>query len=265
MKIWANCIVNNEENFIWFAIMSVIDYVDKILVWDTGSEDRTVEIIQGVAREYKDKILFKEVGKVDKFQFTNIRQRMLDESKCDWILILDGDEVWWQESIKKVVDVINKKGNTKDAIAVPFYSATGDIYHYQEQNAGKYELAGRKGHLSIRAINRKIPGLHVEGSYGMEGYFDKDNNLLQKRAPKSIIYLVAPFLHLTHLKRSSKNGHNKYKYEIGLPFSEDFKFPEVFYKKYPAYISAPFDKISGINKIIAQGLTPFRRIKRKLI
>lgn len=265
MTIWANCVVYNEENFIWFAIMSVIDYVDKILVWDTGSEDRTVEIIQGVAREYEDKILFKEVGKVDKFQFTNIRQRMLDESRSDWILILDGDEVWWQESIRKVVGVINKKGNTKDAVVVPFYNTAGDIYHHQEQNAGRYELAGRKGHLTIRAINRKIPGLHVKEPYGKEGYFDKDNNSLQKRDPKSIVYLDAPFLHLTHLKRSSKNGHNKYKYEIGLPFSKGFKFPVVFYKEYPAYITNPFDKISGMNKMIARFLTPFRRIKRRLV
>ena len=48
--IWANTIVHNEENFIWFAIMSVIDWVDKMLVWDTGSTDKTVEIIEEIIK-----------------------------------------------------------------------------------------------------------------------------------------------------------------------------------------------------------------------
>ena len=88
MTIWANTIVNNEENFIWFAIMSVLDYVDKILVWDTGSTDKTVEVIKTIN---SNKLKFKEVGKVDPMEFTKMRQKMLEESKCDWILILDGD------------------------------------------------------------------------------------------------------------------------------------------------------------------------------
>ena len=48
MKIWVNTIVHNEENFIWFAVMSVIDYVDKVLIYDTGSTDKTVEIIKEI-------------------------------------------------------------------------------------------------------------------------------------------------------------------------------------------------------------------------
>src|SRR3989338_7015752 len=111
MKIFANTIVNNEENFIWFAIMSVVDYVDKILVWDTGSTDKTVELVKGIRETKGDKVEFREVGVVDKHEFTKMRQMMLDESKCDWILILDGDEVWWEDSIKKVVKEIKTKGS----------------------------------------------------------------------------------------------------------------------------------------------------------
>src|SRR3990172_3928684 len=99
--IWANTIVHNEENFIWFAIMSVVNYVDKILVWDTGSTDKTVEIIKEVIKEKGNKIEFKEVGAVNANEFTKMRQKMLDESHCDWILVLDGDEIWWGSSMKK--------------------------------------------------------------------------------------------------------------------------------------------------------------------
>src|SRR6266511_4858545 len=99
--------------------MSVIDYVDKVIVWDTGSTDKTVQIIKEIQRLKGNKIEFKEVGEVDKEQFTICRQKMLEQSKCDWILILDGDEIWWDISIKKVVYEINKNGNKIEAIVVP--------------------------------------------------------------------------------------------------------------------------------------------------
>ena len=47
-KIWAHTLVKNEERFIWFSVMSVIVNVDKVLIWDTGSTDDTVKIIQKI-------------------------------------------------------------------------------------------------------------------------------------------------------------------------------------------------------------------------
>ena len=50
MKVWAHTLVKNEERYIWYAVMSVIDWVDKILIWDTGSTDKTVEIIKEIEK-----------------------------------------------------------------------------------------------------------------------------------------------------------------------------------------------------------------------
>lgn len=251
MKIWANTIVHNEENFIWFAIMSVVDYVDKILVWDTGSTDKTVEIIKEIISQKGDKVEFKEVGLVDKDEFTKMRQAMLEESKCDWILILDGDEVWWKDSIKKLKEKIEQEGNKLDAVAVPFYNLVGDIYHYQSEDAGRYELAGRKGHLTIRAINRRIPGLHLAGPYGKEGYVDNDEKPIQDMSSEKLIFLDAPFLHLTHLKRSSKKRHNKFKYDLGKEFRKNF--PEVFNLERRMNIPTPWRTRSKVYEVLSLG------------
>ncbi len=260
--IWVNTIVQNEENFIWFALMSVIDYVDKILVWDTGSTDKTVEIIREVKRNWGERIEFKEVGVVDKYEITKTRQAMLEQSDCDWILILDGDEIWWEDSIKRLVQVINSRGRKIEGIVVPMIVPVGDIYHFQEESAGRYELLGRKGHLNLRAINRKIPGLHVDLPYSNEGFFDKDNNPLQER--KGIIFLDTPYLHVTHLKRSSKaRPYNKFKYEIGKFFPPNFKYPEVFLIPKPAIVPNPFQKLSSKDRLLANIITPIRRVKRK--
>lgn len=263
MKIWANTIVNNEENFVWFAIMSVVDYVDKVLVWDTGSDDKTAEIIKEIKKIKGEKIDFREVGSVDKFQFTKMRQAMLDQSKCDWILILDGDEIWWEDSIKRLTSEIKRKGKVIEGIAVPFIVPVGDIYHLQEEMAGRYKLLGKKGHLSLRVFNKKIPGLHVDWPYGKESYLDKDNKPIQQR--EKIVFLDTPYLHVTHLKRSNlPRRYNKYKYELGASAREDFKFPEIFSTNYPKIVPSPWNKISGTELIKAMALTPLRRIKRRL-
>ena len=134
MKIWANTIVNNEENFIWFSIMSVIDFVDQILVYDTGSTDRTVAIIKEIQKNKKN-IKLIEVGVTSKDDFPKLRQRMLEESQSDWIMVLDGDEIWWQTSIKKVITEIKLNGSKINGIVVPMIVPVGDIFHIQDENA----------------------------------------------------------------------------------------------------------------------------------
>lgn len=262
--IWANTVVNNEENFIWFALMSIVDYVDKILVWDTGSNDKTVEIIKQVKKEKGEKIDLRKVGPVDESQFTKIRQAQLKASDCDWIIILDGDEIWWNTSIKKLVSKINKDGSKLDGIVVPMVVPVGDIFHIQDDSAGRYKLLKRQGHMNLRAINRSIPGLHVDWPYGKESYFDKKNKLIQER--KDIVFLDAPYLHVTHLKRSSvKRSFDKFKHELGNLSSKDFKYPEILYKSFPKIVPSPWVNISGTDLIKAKLLTPLRKFKRKFV
>ncbi|MFH1536116.1 MAG: glycosyltransferase, partial [Patescibacteria group bacterium] len=245
------------------SIMSVVDYVDKILIWDTGSTDKTVEIIKEIIKIKGNKIDFEEVGEVDKNKFSKMRQKMLEESYCDWTLVLDGDEIWWEDSIKKLISKIKTDGNNIEGVVVPMKVPAGDIYHFQEESAGQYRLMGRKGHLSLRAINKKISGLHVAWPYGKESYLDGDSRPIQQRT--EIIFLDAPYLHVTHLKRSSlKRSPNKFKFELGSN-KKDFKYPEVFYKAYPSIIQSPWVKISGIDLVAAKLMTPLRKIKRRLL
>lgn len=261
-KIFAHTIVNNEENFIWFAIKSVIGFVDKVLVWDTGSDDKTVEIINGLRRLYPKKIVFREVGKVDRESLSMMRQKMLDESDCDWIMILDGDEVWNEQSIGEVAGIINSKGDELDGIVVPFYNLVGDVFHFQSEDAGRYRFGDKTGHLQIKAINRRIPGLHVKKAYPLEGFYDNDERPLQES--KKLSFAENKYLHMTHLKRSSKRRRfEKSKLEIGEHFPPNFKFPEVFYEDYPDGIRDPFSKIDGAQFYLAKLLTILRKVKRK--
>lgn len=264
VKIWVNTIVQNEENFLWFAVISIAKFVDKILIWDSGSTDRTVEVIKELKSRLGTKLECKEVGKVDPMEFTKMRQKMLEQSKADWILILDGDEIWWEDSIKKVVSEINERRNEIEGIVVPMKVSVGDIYHLQDESAGKYNILGKTGHFSLKIFSKSIPGLHVGWPYGKEGFFDGSGKLIQER--EKIVFVNAPIFHVTHLKRSSqKREYDKFKYELGNKVRKGFKFPEVLYKEYPKFIISPWMRISGMKLLKARMLTPLRKIKRAVL
>jgi glycosyltransferase involved in cell wall biosynthesis len=271
MKIWAHTLVKNEENFIWFSVMSVIGYVDRILIHDTGSNDRTVEIIKEIKKLHPKKIIFREVGNIDINEFTSVRQRMLDEIKADWFLVVDGDEVWWDESIKKVVGFIKKFGKSFESVVVPTVNLVGDIYHYQEESAGKYRLAGRLGHLNLRGVNRNISGLKSDKPHGTWGWIDASGKMIQDRDEKKIKYLDTPYLHATFLKRSWSDGTHvpkrkrKLKHEIGVSFPPDYYYPEVFFRPRSTTIPNPWKHMQRSDYLLSLIQTPLRKIKRRFI
>ncbi len=265
--IWGNCLVRNEERWVWYALMSVIDYVDKILVWDTGSTDKTVQIIKSIK---SPKILFKQYGPVTPKTFVNARQEMLEATKADWLFLLDGDEIWTKKGITSVVKVIQEKGNQIESVVVKTINLIGDVYHYLEDRAGQYEIAGRKGHYNLRAMNLKIPGLHADLPYGQQGYFDAKNKPIQERDPKKILFLPVHYFHTTHLPRSSEDDEvllrkKKRKYEIGILLPKGIKYPEVFSLEHPNIVSDPWIKMSRMEWARASIQTPLKRLKRRIL
>lgn len=288
MKIVAHVLIKNEARFVWYAIMSVIDHVDRVRIWDTGSTDETLTIIKSIMSNYKGKteILFRKVKEkefsegeirqkmVEEESYPFIRQKMLDVSICDWIVVVDGDEVWFEDSIKRVTETIRKRWNEIESIIVPSYNLVGDIYHYQEREAGRYHFFDKIGHYSLKAFSRHIPGLHSSTKpHGRWGWEDEDCKMIQCRDPKKMVYLNAPFLHATHLKRAGnlaaelkvfKRAH-KLKHELGTPFPKDFYYPEVFFEERPAIVPSPWERVDRKFYFISYLETPFRKIKRRLI
>jgi glycosyltransferase involved in cell wall biosynthesis len=80
-------IVKNEEFFLSRCLSSVKDYVDEIILVDTGSTDET----KAIAAQFTDKIY--DFAWID--DFSAARNYALDRATCDWILVLDADE--WME------------------------------------------------------------------------------------------------------------------------------------------------------------------------
>lgn len=269
--ISAHVLVKNEENFVWYSIMSVINYVDNLIIWDTGSKDKTREIIEEILKDsrYNKKISYTKVDGI--FDEQVIRQKMLDETKTDWFVVVDGDEIWWDNSINKVVSLINDSGDALESIVVPMVLPVGDIFHYQENKAGRYKFGDRIGHFALRAINTKIQGLSSLKPHGQWGWVDGDGKMIQDRDPKRIGYIDALYMHTTHLLRTGSRSNDtsvfkrsmKLKHEIGIPFELDFYYPEVFFKPRPSIVPSPWVYPNLYFKLLSIIQTPLRKIKRR--
>jgi len=89
-------IVKNEESCLETCLNSVKD-VDEIVIVDTGSTDRTIEI----AKKFTDKVHSgEEYLWRDDFSFS--RNQSLEKCTGDWILIIDADEILEKDGVVKI-------------------------------------------------------------------------------------------------------------------------------------------------------------------
>lgn len=209
-SLTAHCLVKNEENYIRAAIVSVIDFVEKVIVYDTGSTDATVAIVRSLCDRYPTKIIFEEKGECDKARHTALRQEMVTRTTTDWFMVLDGDEVWSIRGMQELVQTINADHDLRCVIA-PFYLCVGDVYHYSWR--GQFRMRGKRMHATARAF-RLVPGVHWSGVYERDDVYDTHGVSVTRGVGVAI--LTARFWHMTHLPRSpydefSSGGNRKAK------------------------------------------------------
>jgi tetratricopeptide (TPR) repeat protein len=89
-------IVKNEAAVLAECLASVRDWVDELVVVDTGSEDETVEIV----KSFGAKVFFQKWEN----DFAAARNASLAQAASDWILVLDADERLQKgEELKKII------------------------------------------------------------------------------------------------------------------------------------------------------------------
>ena len=89
----------NEEDRIMPCLTSVSPIADEIIVFDSGSSDRTVEI----CRKFTDHVYVTEDWPGDGPQ----KQRALEKATCDWVLCIDADEALTPELREEIDSVLS--------------------------------------------------------------------------------------------------------------------------------------------------------------
>lgn len=266
-RIIVHCLLANDERFVWYAVNSILPFVDKIMVWDTGSTDKTTAIVKSIG---SPKIEIMEKGEVNARGHTLMRDLMLqatDKNKFDWLLILDGDEIWPETMFQKMLtETKNKK---PIAVVVKTVNFVGDIYHRIPESAGRYRFGDKIGHYNLRLINLHSPKLHVAGPHGQQTYYTGLTPLQDLPEGKLLLLEDVYYFHATHLPRSRNDQTTlkrsfKKKYELGQVIPTPFLPKILFEKKKPAMVPDVDSAASLSFWFLAALLTIPRRLKRIL-
>lgn len=157
--------VIKNEPFIYYSIKSIYNYADKILLYDTGSNDKhTLEDIQKLLEEdVEHKITFKQIPlgfneelwslknlklfikkHKGKMSVGKVRQIQLDDTDTEFFMIVDGDEVHYKATMETIInDILPKLSNDIVGVNIPLFwfcdmqhtfalNATGRIWRTDE-------------------------------------------------------------------------------------------------------------------------------------
>jgi glycosyltransferase involved in cell wall biosynthesis len=145
VKISACLIAKNEENNITRCLESVRDISDEIILVDTGSSDRTVEI----GRSFGAKIYYYDWNN----NFAEARNFALEQATGDWIIFLDADEYFVSSSLSNVRTCIERNDHDREIDAI-----SCRINHLSGSNN---KIISR--HITIR-IFRNLPLIRYHGN-----------------------------------------------------------------------------------------------------
>jgi glycosyltransferase involved in cell wall biosynthesis len=99
-------LVMNDEYFLPFCLEAAVPYFNRFVIYDVGSTDATVDVINEFRSAYKqDKdILVRHLPFVDPVVQGTFRNSLIAEARSDWYFILDADEVYTNEGYRALIN-----------------------------------------------------------------------------------------------------------------------------------------------------------------
>jgi len=108
IKLSVTIITLNEEENLANALQSVKDLADEVILVDSGSTDKTLEIAKG----FGAKIFYRKFD-----NFANQKNYALEKVAGEWVLSLDADEVITPELAEEIKHVMQKE--EYDGFSIP--------------------------------------------------------------------------------------------------------------------------------------------------
>lgn len=141
-------IVKNEERFLKSCLDSVKDLVNEMIIVDTGSTDKTIDI----AKEFDAKIIYYNW----KNDFADARNVSLSYAKMDWILLMDGDDIFDSKDYDKFKDILTNSDEEHDIYFFNTASFAGSVNGEIINNPNVRLVRNNKGYKFRGAIHEQI-------------------------------------------------------------------------------------------------------------
>ena len=246
-----HAVVKNEP-FIYYSIKSVYNYAKKILLYDTGSNDKyTIKDIKQLLKEDKEhKIIYKQIPldfdetkwtyeKVNEFakkhqgkmSVGKVRQMQLDDTNTEYCMIVDGDEVHYKSTMEKIVnDILPNLDKNIIGINIPL------TWFYNQNNTfivPDLENTGRIWRVSKVKMNEQSPN---------EYHCFKDTGIPIARTDKEyLIYKdLTPYAHFETFLKPWRRKINKSQL---IQYKD--KLPEVI-EEYPTFLNRYIKESKGL-------------------
>ncbi|RKX23814.1 MAG: hypothetical protein DRP45_09610 [Candidatus Zixiibacteriota bacterium] len=173
---------NEADYFLDRMLNSLLPYVPKLVVVDTGSTDGTMEMLAKYSKEYNNLVFFQH--KCSEKQIYKAINEGIARCESDWIFIVAGDEAMLPSDLNMVPGAI-EEAEAKDAriVRVSYLDFIGDDKHYHT----KYPCVAHR-------IWRNDNGFHFGGDFQGDIYMAYDDGVqtggveTQKNLPPELIH-----------------------------------------------------------------------------
>ena len=240
MKLSVGIITFNEENRIGKTLDSVSDIADEIIVVDSESKDRTVEIA-----ENKGAKVFVEKWK----GYGPQKNSVLEKCNGKWILLIDADEVISKKLKEKINQIINDTSeNIPDIYKIKLRNICfgkeirhggWDDYVIRLWKKGKVKISDREVHEQYMTDGHKVEKINeliIHYTYdNIEQFLEKLNRYTSQSAEQ-------------YMKEHKKAGILKIYFKMLYRFIKMYILQLGFLDDYEGYLLAKYSSVYTMTK-----------------
>jgi len=106
----------NEEHHLEDCVLSVVDWADEVVIADSGSTDRTLEIAARLCERFPAKC---RLVQREFINFGSFKSWASQQCRHDWVFVLDADERM-SKSLSHEIDTVLSSSSAADAYLVRF-------------------------------------------------------------------------------------------------------------------------------------------------
>jgi len=258
-KITAGVVLRNEFYLIKKSVLSILPFVDEVIVIEDGSVDNSLVEISSLVKEYPNKIKVFSLGPTARL--ADARNKIDDEASGDWIIWWDADFIAFGEgdsdelSFGNMIELINNSGKHNQIL---FWGPNlGPVNNMTMSNKPYQGISGdtqitRKGFMRFRVDE------YIDSRY----YTCKPSCIYLNK-----LDLPYYFVHLDKVKPISRILLRDllYTFEVDLPNAESTVFN---FRKWLSLKKPDFNYSGATDfllKNISQNLTPINYPSPKII